>query len=260
MNRILIAGYGKMGSWLWSLFAKDYDCAVYETKSGLKEIYSSVNFLGSPEEIISFKPDLFINCVNLNKTIDVFRELLPHLPKNCVIADIASVKKELPDFYAKAGHRFASVHPMFGPTFTDMNNPAGRSAYVISESDAETKKIFIRQFEKVGILTHECSFTVHEMHMAQHLSVPILLSIIFAGTTETVPHTGTTFEKYFRLTEMVLGEDPGLQNDILSNPYTREVISKMIETLTSTDYSILNGNAIPTGQLLKLKSKELKSR
>ena len=249
MNRILIAGYGKMGSWLCTLLGKRYKCAVYEIDNDVRNQNPNVIFIDSANQISDFKPEILINCVNLKNTITVFRELSQYLPEECILSDITSVKNDLQEYYKKSNHRFVSVHPMFGPTFTDMSRPVGRTAYIISESDNLAKNFFNQIFIGEGIKTVECTFDEHDMLMSKLLSLPVLQAILFAGTGAIEPDRGTTYEKYHDLTRMVLGENQGLLNSILANPYTVNVISEMIETLSNAKDSILSGKTIQTKQL-----------
>ena len=46
--------------------------------------------------------------------------MLPLLPQDCILSDIASVKTGLKDFYEASGRRYVSTHPMFGPTFANL--------------------------------------------------------------------------------------------------------------------------------------------
>ena len=46
-----------------------------------------------------------------------FEEVLPYLPKDCILSDIASVKTGLKEWYEQTGMAYVSTHPMFGPTF-----------------------------------------------------------------------------------------------------------------------------------------------
>ncbi|HBG88384.1 MAG TPA: prephenate dehydrogenase/arogenate dehydrogenase family protein, partial [Marinilabiliaceae bacterium] len=70
--------------------------------------------LTSFEEISAFAPELLVNCVTLQYTIQSFKDVLPYIPENCILSDIASVKTGFFDYYKSTGRRFVSTHPMFG--------------------------------------------------------------------------------------------------------------------------------------------------
>ena len=110
--KILILGAGKMGSFFVDLLSFDHETAVYETDARkLRFMYNTLRFT-TLEEIAEFRPELVINAVTLNHTIDVFREVMPVLPQDCIISDIASVKTHLKEFYAQSGFRYVSTHPI----------------------------------------------------------------------------------------------------------------------------------------------------
>ena len=118
--RILILGAGKMGSFFTDVLSFDHDCAVYEIDARrMRFLYHTQRFT-SMEEIEEFKPELVINCVTLKYTLQVFEQVIPHLPKDCIISDISSVKTDFLAFYESTGMRFVSTHPMFGPTFANL--------------------------------------------------------------------------------------------------------------------------------------------
>ena len=133
--RILILGAGKMGSFFTDLLSFNHDVAVLEKDPRrMRFIYNAQRFT-SPEEIADFRPELLINCVTLNATLQAFEEVFPYLPKECIISDIASVKTGLQEFYEKSGFRYVSTHPMFGPTFANLGNLQTENAIIIKESD-----------------------------------------------------------------------------------------------------------------------------
>ena len=97
--RILIMGAGKMGSFFIDLLSFDHEVAVYEKDAKrLRFTYNCYRFT-KMEEVEMFRPELVINAVTVKYTIPAFEELLPHLSKDCIISDIASVKTGLQEFY-----------------------------------------------------------------------------------------------------------------------------------------------------------------
>ena len=109
-----------MGSFFIDLLSFDHEVAVYEKDAKrLRFTYNCYRFT-KMEEVEMFRPELVINAVTVKYTIPAFEELLPHLSKDCIISDIASVKTGLQEFYDKSGFRYVSTHPMFGPTFANL--------------------------------------------------------------------------------------------------------------------------------------------
>lgn len=77
--KILILGAGKMGSFFTDLLSFDHEVAVLEKDpKRMRFIYNALR-LQKEEEVADFVPELVINCVTLNYTIDAFRAVLPYL-------------------------------------------------------------------------------------------------------------------------------------------------------------------------------------
>ena len=168
--RILILGAGKMGSFFTDVLSFDHDCAVYEIDARrMRFLYHTQRFT-SMEEIEEFKPELVINCVTLKYTLQVFEQVIPHLPKDCIISDISSVKTDFLAFYESTGMRFVSTHPMFGPTFANLGALSTENAIVIKEGDYMGRIFFLDLYRRLGLHVHEYTFEEHDEAMAYSLS------------------------------------------------------------------------------------------
>lgn len=78
--KILILGAGKMGSFFTDLLSFDHEVAVLESDpKRMRFIYNALR-MQQVEEIKDFAPELVINCVTLNQTIEAFKSILPFLP------------------------------------------------------------------------------------------------------------------------------------------------------------------------------------
>ena len=100
--RILILGAGKMGSFFTDILSFQHETAVFDVNPHqLRFVYNTYRFT-TLEEIKDFEPELVINAATVRYTLDAFRKVLPVLPKDCIISDIASVKTGLKKFYEVA--------------------------------------------------------------------------------------------------------------------------------------------------------------
>jgi prephenate dehydrogenase len=234
MNRILILGAGRMGSWLVESLCLDYEVAVFDKdKSKMKYLFNSRRLLNY-DEMRDFAPELVINAVSLQLTIPVFEEVLPYLPEDCILSDITSVKTPLREFYLNSGRRFVSTHPMFGPTFANIKDLAGQSAILIQQSDEAGKKFFRNFYCSFGIKIFEYTFIDHDKTIAYSLSVPFSSSMVFAACMKQQEAPGTTFKKHLEIAKGLLSEDDYLLSEILFSPYTfdqLESISQQLEEL-----------------------------
>lgn len=231
--RIAIIGAGNMGSWLVESLCLDYEVGIYDAdRSRLKYFFNSRKFLYL-EEIHDFSPDLLINAVSLEKTIPVFKELIPYLTEDCILADITSVKKGLSDFYSSVNRRFVSTHPMFGPTFGDIRNLRGENAIIISESDKEGAAFFRKLYEDLQIKVHDFSFDEHDQTIAYSLSLPFSSSLVFASCMKEQDAPGTTFRRHNEIARGLLSEDDYLLSEILMSPYSLKQIENVRDELNS---------------------------
>jgi prephenate dehydrogenase len=248
MNKIVVLGAGKMGSWLVESLCLDYDVGVFDLdKSKLKYFFNSHRFL-SLEEIRDFQPDLLINAVSLHNTIKVFREIDPYLPGDSIIADITSVKNGLKDYYNESGRRFVSTHPMFGPTFANIKDLSNENAIIITESDPEGADFFRKFYNSLKLNIYEYNFNDHDETIAYSLSVPFSSSLVFAACMKKQEAPGTTFRKHLDVARGVLSEDDYLLSEILFNPFTIEQVEKiriqlaaLIRIVEERDFEALKG-------------------
>ena len=108
--RILIMGAGKMGSFFTDVLSFEHEVAVYDVDpKRLRFMYNCYRFTNM-EEVENFHPELVINAATVKYTLDAFRQVLPHLTKDCIISDIASVKTGLKEFYENCGFRYVSPY------------------------------------------------------------------------------------------------------------------------------------------------------
>lgn len=230
--KILILGAGKMGSWLTEELCFDHDVAVFDINpKNLKHFINIKRFM-KIEEAKDFNPDMVINCVNLQKTEEAFDEIMPYISDNCIISDIASVKNGLADYYKKSGKRFASTHPMFGPTFGNVRDLSKENAIIISESDPEGKQFFHDLFNRVKLNIYEYTFQEHDQITAYSLSTPFASSLVFAACMKKIDAPGTTFRKHMEIAKGLLSEDDYLVSEILFNPYTLKQIESINQQLS----------------------------
>ena len=225
--RILVLGAGKMGSFFLDLLNFEHETAVYEKNpERLRFTYNTLRFTAL-DEIDEFRPELVINAVTVKYTISAFKEVIPHLPADCIISDISSVKTGLKDFYEHCGHRYVSTHPMFGPTFANLNQLSHENAIIISEGDYMGRIFFKDLYSRLGLNIYEYSFEEHDKTVAYSLSIPFVSTFVFAAVMKHQDAPGTTFKRHMNIAKGVLNEDDFLLQEILFNPYT----SKQVEQI-----------------------------
>lgn len=225
--KILIMGAGKMGSFFIDLLSFDHEVAVYEKDAQrLRFTYNCQRFT-SLDEVGAFQPQLVINAVTVKYTLSAFEEVLPVLPADCIISDIASVKTNLKEFYQQAGHPYVSTHPMFGPTFANLNQLSEENAIIISEGDYMGRIFFRDLYHKLGLNIYEYTFEEHDRTVAYSLSIPFVSTFVFAAVMKHQDAPGTTFKRHMKIAKGVLSEDNYLLQEVLFNPYTHDQVSQI---------------------------------
>ena len=222
--RILIMGAGKMGSFFTDVLSFEHEVAVYDVDPKcLRFMYNCYRFTNM-EEVENFHPELVINAATVKYTLDAFRQVLPHLTKDCIISDIASVKTGLKEFYENCGFRYVSTHPMFGPTFANLDKLSTENAIIIKEGDHLGRIFFKDLYHRLGLNIFEYTFDEHDETVAYSLSIPFVSTFVFAAVMKHQDAPGTTFKRHMAIAKGVLSEDDYLLQEILFNPRTPEQV------------------------------------
>ena len=225
--KILIMGAGKMGSFFIDLLSFEHEVAVYEKDAKRMRFTYNCQRFTSLDEIKGFSPELVINAVTVKYTIPAFREVIPYLPEDCILSDISSVKTGLNEFYESTHHRYVSTHPMFGPTFANLNQLSEENAIIISEGDYMGRIFYKDIYARLGLNIYEYTFEEHDKTVAYSLSIPFVSTFVFAAVMKHQDAPGTTFKRHMRIAKGVLSEDDYLLQEILFNPYTHDQVSQI---------------------------------
>lgn len=223
--KILILGAGKMGSFFIDLLSFDHEVAVFEKDIYRMRFTYNCRRFTDIKEVQAFEPELVINCVTLKYTINAFDEILPYIPKECIISDISSVKTGLKEYYDAFGHRYVSTHPMFGPTFANLNQLSEENAIIINEGDYMGRCFFKDVYSRLGLNIYEYSFDEHDKTVAYSLSIPFVSTFTFAAVMKPQDAPGTTFKRHMKIARGMMSEDDYLLQEILFNPYTHDQVS-----------------------------------
>ncbi len=225
--KILILGAGKMGSFFTDLLSFDHEVAVYEIDARkLRFMYNTQRFT-TLDEIREFQPEMVINAVSLKATLWVFDEVIPYLPKDCILSDISSVKTGFKEYYEHCDFRYVSTHPMFGPTFANLGQLSNENVIIINEGDYMGRIFFRDLYNKLGLHIHEYTFDEHDRTMAYSLSTPFISTFAFAAVMKHQDAPGTTFKRHMQIAKGVLSEDDNLLREILFNPHTKGQVEQI---------------------------------
>jgi len=218
--KILILGAGKMGSFFCDLLSFDHEVAIHDPNPDHLKFTFNVQRFITPEEAEGFSPEMVINAATVKYTKDAFDRILPYIPKECILSDIASVKTGLPEYYAEKEYRFVSTHPMFGPTFASLSNLANENAIIIKEGDEEGKAFFRNLYKRLRLHIEDYTFREHDETIAYSLSIPFTSTLIFGSVMKHQDAPGTTFKRHMAIAHGLMNEDDFLLTEILFNPHT----------------------------------------
>lgn len=221
-----------MGSFFCDVLSSDHEVAIFDINHDRLKFTFNCQRFTSHEEIEAFEPQLVINAATVKFTLDAFKKVLPFIPKNCIISDIASVKTGLPEFYAGCGHPYASSHPMFGPTFASLSNLANENAIIITEGDHLGRIFFRDLYTRLGLHIEEYSFEKHDETIAYSLSIPFASTLAFASVMKHQDAPGTTFKRHMAIAKGLMSEDDYLVSEILFNPNTPKQLEKIQSKLS----------------------------
>lgn len=238
--KILILGAGKMGTFFCDVLSFKHEVAVFDVNPQKLRFTFNTQRLTTYEEVAEFQPELVINAATVKYTLPAFEAVLPYLPKNCIISDIASVKTGLAEFYAKACHPFVSTHPMFGPTFASLSNLSNENAIIISESDHMGKVFFKDLYNELHLNIREYTFQEHDETIAFSLSIPFASTLVFASVMKHQEAPGTTFKRHMAIAHGLMSEDDYLLQEIMFNPHTGEQLEKIQQQLSNLQEIVKN--------------------
>lgn len=230
--KIAVIGIGHMGGWFAAEFIKEeHEVTVFDLDpEKAKEIHNA-RVLHELSELSDFVPELLLNAVSIRRTVEAFEACTKYLPDHCVLADVTSVKGDLPKYYQKGDFRYASLHPMFGPTFANVNDLREENVILITESDPNIKEFFRAFFSKRGLNIFDFSFKAHDQMTAYSLSLPFASTLVFAACMKNIAVPGTTFKRHLTIAKGLLAEDDHLLCEILFNDYSLTQLERVTSRL-----------------------------
>lgn len=229
--KIFVMGAGHMGSWFVEELCVNHQVAVCDVNREKLKHLIDVERYTDFEDVRAFAPQLVVNAVSPHRTFEAFRALLPLIPGDTILSDIATVKTNFCEQYRSLGRRFVSSHPMFGPTFANKRDLRNENAIIIKESDEDGKAFFRSFYRDLGINIYEYTFEEHDRRIAYSLSVPFASSMVFAACMKKQEAPGTTFRKHLDIAQGLLSEDDHLLAEVMFNPYTLEQIEAISSRL-----------------------------
>lgn len=229
--RIAVLGLGRMGRWLASESARDAEVGAYDRDASRMISIAGVMKLQHPSDLAGFRPDFLINAVGIGDTVSAFRSVEPFLPPDCILTDIATIKSPVFEYYGGCPYPHASIHPLFGPNFADLDRLSGGIVIMLRESAEPAKILFRRLFESLQCRVIECSLAEHEAVMGTSLTLPVASSIAFAAALSPDPVPGSSLSAFREFARRMFQEDDRLLAEILFNPHSLRRLEDMTRSL-----------------------------
>lgn len=247
-----------MGTFFCDVLSFKHEVGVFDVDPQKLRFTFNTQRMTTYEEVENFKPELVINAATVKYTIPAFEAVLPYLPENCILSDIASVKTGLAEFYAKAARPFVSTHPMFGPTFASLSNLSSENAIIISESDHMGKVFFKDLYNELHLNIREYTFKEHDETIAFSLSIPFASTLVFASIMKHQEAPGTTFKRHMAIAHGLMSEDDYLLQEILFNPHTSQQLENIQQQLSILQEIVKNHDCVEMKKYLDRVRENLK--
>jgi prephenate dehydrogenase len=235
VTRILIVGgTGETGSWFARYFRdKGLDVAVWGP-SGKTEAAKEmkVRYAGDLTSEVR-RSDVVMMSVPIEKTVQVIRELAPHMHPGSVIMDVTSLKSapvQAMEEYAPEGVEVLGTHPMFGPTMPALR---GQTIILTPVPDRSQKWLpyFRSLFEADGAHIEVLDAEEHDRIMAvvqalthfAYIGIGATLKALDFDVSRSRRFMSPVYEIMIDFVGRILDQNPELYASIQRNPLAANV-------------------------------------
>lgn len=235
---LLVGGLGSMGQYFYSWFAD----AGYNIRILDRNDWQDANKLC--EGI-----DLAIISVPIEVTNDVAYKLGPHLPTDCVLADITSIK-ESPLNAMLDSHRgpVVGLHPLFGPTTSTMDK---QIIVVTPGRNLPACKWLIDQFSVWGSIILQVSAKEHDEVMSIVQTLRHFATFAFGqflrrrhvDLSRTLEFSSPIYRLELGMVGRLFAQDPSLYSEIIfASPKRLTLLKDFLASLTDNLTMIEKGD------------------
>lgn len=223
-----VGGKGAMATMLIPYFKK----AGFEVLIFDKEDWAVVDSFFKEVNIV-------ILSVPIDKTVDVIKDLCPHLNKDCVLCDLTSVKEPIVEAMLKYHQGpVLSLHPMFGPDTPSLK----RQLFVwIDGRDSDKYNYLDKVFLNEGARIVKVSAKEHDLAMSiiqalRHFTTycyGVFLSSVHDLSLRTILNLSSPiYDLELMMVGRLFAQDPVLYADIIfSSDKNKELIKRYVESL-----------------------------
>jgi len=252
-NKVAIIGAaGRMGLWFTKYFISNgFQTTVsdLETEEVKKTAQQTGALYASDNTTAVYDADYVFLCTPIKTTATLITELLPHMKKGSVLAEITSIKSGIFEALKKTsdyGIKPLSIHPMFGQSTDSIE---GVTIVVVPVNNQCSEEIIAKSLFP-GANIRIADLIEHDKIMSINLSLTYFINLALGSTLSTEDVTklksfaGTSFTLQLALLESIVNEDPKLVEVLLfENTLNLEYIEKFIQEINQLrDLVVGRGN------------------
>jgi prephenate dehydrogenase len=251
----IIGGSGGMGQ-VFSKYFKNHGFQVTIFARDLNRLRKvakelEVNFAKTLEEGVK-NADIVMISVPISSTSGVIKKVIPYLKNNALIFDITSLKSEIYEVYKQELNKYPinclSLHPMFGPGITNMQNYMMLIIRIGGTKNYDTMvNALLELFRSDGLIIIETTPEIHDTKIALTLGLPHMFNILFLNLlkrsnnslNELTRFTGTTFLLQKVFAESIIQREMEMFGEIqMENPKFLNVINDLVSLMNDYKHII----------------------
>jgi prephenate dehydrogenase len=226
---LILGGTGQTGSWFARYFKeKGFDVAIWGP-SGRVEIAERLGVRYAWEMMAEVeRSDIVLVSVLIEKTVEMIRQVAPHMHPGSLIMDVTSIKSEpvkAMTAYTPKGVEVLGTHPMFGPT---MPNLRGQTI-ILTPADGRTGNwlsVMQSLFQSDGAHVEILDAEEHDQIMAvvqalthfAYIGIGSALHALDFDVQRSRRFMSPVYEIMIDFVGRILDQDPELYASIQKNP------------------------------------------
>ncbi len=211
MKTTIIGGAGGMGKWLTNHFLK-LGHSVIISDPRIDQNQDSDFEIASNNIAAVDNADLVLISVPMKHSVEVIREVLPHMKDESIICEISSIKSNVVEILKTVSTsqiKPLCIHPLFGPGASFLKK---KFALIPIQEEDDERKILKSLFPDSQVIIVDAD--EHDRIMALTLSLPYFTNMILASILKSEDVSlieklgGTTFAVQFMLTGSIMSHTP----------------------------------------------------